>query len=419
MTRRWSLATCTMAALALSACETDSITRSGPDGQSSFRTYVAMGTSVSMGYGANGVLHSTQANSWPAQLAHAAQVSFSQPLIAGPGCNAPLIAPLQFGFRLNGKRTSAPAECAPLLSGVTLPTNNVAIEGSTAFEGAAVTPVTAGTLFGAFRQQVYRRVLLDTQTQVTAMTSQDPTFVSVEFGANEVLKVQAGVIAPNITYTPLDTFRLYYNRIIDSVKATGARAVLVGLIDDVRTFSSIRSAPEIHAESLSFHNFYVTISTACRTSPNFVAVPLFVPAILGAGQAAAGASQPRPVITCADSPGGQDAILTPGDIIFINNLLAGMDSVILHRAQENDYAHFRLQALYGDVKTGVPFRLAGPSTEPIAFLTGTNPYGPKISLDGIHPSKQGHSVLANAAIDAINAHYGFDLLPVPLPVPLL
>lgn len=415
MTRRWALASCAMAVLALSACETDEITTSGPDGQSAFRKYVAMGTSVSMGYGANGVLHSTQANSWPAQLAHAAQVSFSQPLIAGPGCNAPLIAPLQFGFRLNGKRSSAPAECAPLLAGIPLPANNVAIEGSTAFEAATVTPVTSGTRFGAFRQQVYRRVLLDDQTQVTAMTSQDPSFVSVEFGANEILKVQSGVLAPNLTFTPLDTFRLYYSRIIDSVKATGARAVLVGLIDDMRTFGSIRSAAEIHAESLAFHGFYVTISTACKTSPNFVAVPLFVPAILGAGQAAAAARQPRPVITCADTPGAQDATLTPGDVTFINSLLAQMDTVILNRAQANDYAHFRLQALYGDVKTGVPFRLTGPSTEPVAFLSGTTPYGPEIALDGIHPSKQGHSVLANAAIDAINSHYGFDLLRIPLP----
>ncbi len=412
MTRRWALATGALVALTLSACESDDITTSGPRGQSAFRRYVALGTSVSMGYGANGVLFSTQVYSWPAQLAHAAQVEFSQPLIAGPGCNAPLIAPLQFGFRLNGLPSSAAPVCAPLLPGIELPANNVAIEGSTAFEAVDVTPVTAGTLFGPFRQSVYRRVLRDDQTQVTAMLSQDPTFVSVEFGANEVLRVQSGVLAPNLTYTPLETFRLNYNKIIDSVKTTGAKAVLVGLIDDVRTFSTIRTAAEIHAESLAFHAFYVTIGTQCKTSPNVVTVPLFVPAILGRGQAAAAAGQPRPVITCADVPGQQDATLTQSDITFINSLLVQMDTVIAHRAQENGYAHFRLQALYGIAKSGNPFRLTAAADQPVAFLSGATPYGPLISIDGVHPSREGHSVIAQAAVDAINQQYGFDLLAV-------
>lgn len=412
MTRRWALAAGALVALTLSACESDDITTSGPRGQSAFRKYVALGTSVSMGYGASGVLYSTQVYSWPAQLALAAQASFSQPLIAGPGCNAPLIAPLQFGFRLNGLPSGAPAVCAPLLPGIQLPANNVSIEGATAFEGAVVTPVTAGTLFGSFRQSVYRRVLRDDQTQVTAMLAQDPTFVSVEFGANEVLRVQSGVLAPNITYTPLDTFQKYFNRIIDSVKTTGARAVLVGLIDDVRSFPTIRTGAEIHAESLAFHAFYVTIGSACRTSTNVFTVPLFVPTALARGSAAAAAQQPRPVITCADAPGQQDGTLTTADVTFINSLLLQMDTVIANRARENGYAHFRLQALYGTVKTGVSFRLTAAADQPVAFLSGTTPYGPLISIDGVHPSRFGHALIAQAAVNAINEQYGFNLLAI-------
>jgi lysophospholipase L1-like esterase len=39
-------------------------------------------------------------------------------------------------------------------------------------------------------------------------------------------------------------------------------------------------------------------------------------------------------------------------------------------------------------------------------LFSNAPFGPYISLDGVHPSGSGQSILADAAVQAINARYG-------------
>jgi phospholipase/lecithinase/hemolysin len=39
------------------------------------------------------------------------------------------------------------------------------------------------------------------------------------------------------------------------------------------------------------------------------------------------------------------------------------------------------------------------------------PYGQYISSDGIHPTEDGQTLLANAAVEAINARYALGLVP--------
>jgi len=68
------------------------------------------------------------------------------------------------------------------------------------------------------------------------------------------------------------------------------------------------------------------------------------------------------------------------------------------------------------------------ANEVLAFIVGARPayslatqlscnipYGQYISLDGVHPSNQGHILIANAAIEAVNAHYGFEIPTIPEP----
>ena len=76
-----------------------------------------------------------------------------------------------------------------------------------------------------------------------------------------------------------------------------------------------------------------------------------------------------------------------------------MSDEIERHAAENGYASFSLGALYDNSKDGVPFDLE-------AFLTSNSPYGEFISLDGVHPSAKGQTVLARAARQAIQRTYG-------------
>ena len=82
--------------------------------------------------------------------------------------------------------------------------------------------------------------------------------------------------------------------------------------------------------------------------------------------------------------------------------MAEMDAFIAARAQQLGFAHFRLEVLYG--RPGLK-----PAFSVMALMTTGQPYGPFVSLDGIHPSAAGHSVLAAEAARAVNLRYGLGL----------
>ena len=103
MTRNRFFAVCSISLLALAACEGDDVRITGPKGQEAFERYVSIGTSVSMGVQSAGVYYATQQVAWPALLVHMARApQFTIPLIQGPGCYSPIIAPLQFQRMLSG-----------------------------------------------------------------------------------------------------------------------------------------------------------------------------------------------------------------------------------------------------------------------------------------------------------------------------
>jgi lysophospholipase L1-like esterase len=355
--------------------------------------YVAIGTSISMGWASDGVVGGSQENSWPKQLADQAKVDFTVPDIDAPGCQPPLAAPLLAFKRVDGTPFGYPTTCAANVPGVTLPTHNLAVENATAAEGLNATPATASQ----GRELVTSRVLPAGLTQVTAMRSLHPTFVSVEFGGNEILPAQVGLLYPGVTFTPLAVFQGNYSQIIDNVKATGAKAVLVSIRTDLRNFPTIRTGPEIASQRAAFAAYNVTVNSDCDASSNFIFVrgKVLTAIITGITQAGHGAYD----LSCADQPGQVDYILTPDDIAFVNGLAEQMSNFIESKAAENGYASFPIGALYNVSKEGVPFDLE-------AYLKSGTPYGELISLDGVHPSAKGQAVLARVARQAIQRTYG-------------
>ncbi len=397
MNRRLALSSLALVATTMVGCSDNGGVQPNP--RRDLANYVAIGTSVSMGWMSDGVLFSSQQQAWPNLLATAAGVSFDQPLIANPGCKPPFLEPLSSFKRIDQTSVAtASTVCAPLIAGASSGSNNLAVENATAVEALNATPETATQ----GRGPVTSRVLPAGMTQITAMKAQIPTFVSVEFGGNEVLPAQVGVLAPNLTYTPFATFQAAYAKIIDSVRATTTKAVLVGLPTDIRKFPTIRTGAEIAAQRAAFTATNVTINANCDASPNFIFVRGKVLTAVATGmQRAAGGLGPFD-LSCDDVPNTQDFILTPADITFINNLVAQMNGEIQAKATANDFAIFSLEALYATAKDGVPFNLQ-------SFLGSATPYGPKISLDGVHPSAEGHRILANAAIAAINQRYRYGI----------
>ncbi len=402
------------AAAALTAACADSptapfVTPEGPslqqsEGRGVLQRYVAMGTSISMGFASDGVFAGSQVDSWPAQLARLGHREITQPFIASPGCRPPLIAPLALNRRLDGSPAlPQPVSCAPLVPGVTLPTQNVSISGARTVNALSTTPE-------ATADPLYDRVLPPGTTQVSAMAAQRPKLVSVELGAAEVLNAYFGIAIAGPPPAPILAPALWapqYREVLDRVEAvlTVKHVVLVGLPTNPAAFPAMRFGHEIAAQAPVLAALNIAVQPDCGTTNanNLIFVLLkLAPVIVQA------AASPVPVpFTCADVPLTPDFVLTPQDQALVAAVLAQMNAVIADEAAERGFAYFSLDALYAHPLARPPFSV-------LAMMGTPTPFGPLLSLDGIHPSAAGNAVLAQAAAAALNATYELGI-PVDAP----
>jgi hypothetical protein len=384
----------------------------GSEGRGVFQRYVAIGTSISMGWRSDGVLAESQETSWPAQLARLANRELALPRIAFPGCGAPLAAPLASGLRVSGEPAAAPfltRICAPNAPDVTLPAGNVAIAGARTEHALFATPERPDPNYAP----LYARVLPAGTSQVTAMEALRPKVVSVELGANEVLGVRDGAVVPGQTVVPVTVWAPQYAQVVERVDATAKHAVLVGLVSDVRLLPSFRTGGELWTARATFVPFHVTVSADCEAGPgrdNLLFVPVRVPLAAGEGAARARAGAPPAVLSCANAPATgpdgrviRDYVLSPAELAQANAQVVAMNAVVRAEAERRGFAYFDLDALYARAS-----RTRGPFSA-VQLLTSPTPYGPLVSLDGLHPSAAGATVLADAAALALNARYGLGI----------
>ena len=365
-----------------------------------FQRYVAIGTSISMGVSSDGVLAASQQTSFPAQLAHLAGRPFSLPLISSTGCAAPVIAPLAAGTRLSGEPAALPVlmrQCAPHEDGVVLPTQNVAIDGARTSAALYATPENPD----AGHATQYPRVLAPGQSQITAMESQNPKIVSVELGGNDILGARYGVYPSASEVVPFADWEPAYRQVAARVGAVAKHAVLVGLVNDVRSFPSFRTGAELYDARATFARLNVVVSPNCQNSTNLIFVAVRVPVAAATGAYYYQNNLGPYTFSCQNAPsisGIQDYVLDATDVGGVNAQLAQMNAVIRDEATKRGFAYFPLGALYEVAVTK-------PAFDAYAMMTSAEPYGPLISLDGIHPTAAGSQVLADAAARALNETY--------------
>jgi len=394
----------------LGACSTDqstaassvaptSLSADRSEGRGALQRYVAIGTSISMGWQSDGVFFATQSGSWPAQLAAMAGRTLSQPYIDTPGCRSPLVAPLLSFVRVSGESAAADPStlvCAPLREGVTLPVNNVSISGALTQDALLTTPQ-------ATTDRLYSRVLQPGMTQVSTMMALNPKLVSVELGSTEVFAARSGIAIPGVSLFPLELWKALYGQVLDSVQKVTKMAVVAGLIADAGNFPAFRRGAELWDDRLEFAGFNVAVAADCNGSPNLLFVPIRVPLAVATGaQLAAQHLGPATLSCAAGGPTDQDLVLTPAELAVVNAQIQAMNAHIRSEATRRGFAFFELGALYDRIGLKGPFSVT-------ALMTTAAPYGPLISLDGIHPSAAGAAVLAHAAAAALNETYGLGL----------
>ena len=137
----------------------------------------------------------------------------------------------------------------------------------------------------------------------------------------------------------------------------------------------------------------LNVDPNCNGSQNYINVSekAIILVLLAAGSS-------TQTFSCADIPRTQDFVLTPADLALVNGVLQTMAQFQQREALAKGYAFFSLDELYGRAD------LKPPVYSVISQVTSAQPYGPYISIDGLHPSPLGHSILAAAAARALNAY---------------
>jgi hypothetical protein len=375
------------------------------DAYANSERYAAIGTSISMGWASNGVYDGTQQTSWVAILGERMDAPFTLPLIQAPGCTSPLVAPLGEFRRLSGESAAASTTCAANVPGVTLPAGNVGIAGATAGHALLARPELVGAA-----APWYSRVLPQGQTQLTAALSQDPTFVTVELGGNEVLNGSSGLVLDGATTVSLANFIAPYTAILNAL--AGRKVLLVGMPADLRNVPMMRHASEIWDDREGFAALNVAVHASCETSDTWINVSLKT-----LGVVAAAAASPVPVPYTCHNAGGIDYVLTPADVQTLNQRMADMDAFIRAQAAARGFAYTTLGEIFD--RPGIKGRYSVMNQ-----LGSQHPYGVWVSLDGVHPSPLAHRFLARAAAKAVEDTYGVRVLPaesalIAIPTPEL
>ena len=398
------------ASLVLAACDATDPLPTTPDARRNEsqgrgianRTYV-IGTSISAGYCSDGLVAVCQDMSYYAQLIRLMNGQPTLPLIGGTGCKAPFAAPILTFKRTSGESVAAPESqlaCAANEPGVVLPTHNFAIPGALTDQARTRRPE---DVTDPFQSQLYSRILSAGLSQVAAFVAANPKFGIIELGANDILGIHSGAVIPGVSFVPFSVWAGQYNAVLDQVGTVTKQGLLVGLGRDISKLSSLRRGYELWADRAAFLSaFNVEVNANCDANQNLLVVPAIVPAAVAQGLGRRAAGAPPFNLSCAEGPAtAQDRVLTPTEAATVDAQFAQMTDHIHAQADLRGYAFVELEVLYG---------LAKPPFSVVNLMTTGTPYGPNISLDGLHPSAAGHTIIAQAALRAINDRYdiGFE-----------
>lgn len=420
--------------LVLSGCDDESLVDvDGADAGAQFDTYVSLGNSITAGFQSSGISASTQMESYAVLLGQQMGTEFNAPLLKEPGCPPPLAAIFP-----------APVSSAPSVDCAFRETPAPEVIHNVAVPGAKVIDLT-DNLSDASSANALTTFILGGRTQVEAALDAQPTFASVWIGNNDVLG--AALAGDPARITPQGTFTRDYDAIMDGLTTSATGGLLIGVVQV--TFAPNLSAGAAYLQAIP------AAQQAGAAPPNLAVAPSCAPSANGgvgdqvlipfqygaavlnvAGMLAEqlGADAPTLTFDCSgdrtvgdvvlDAFGRPDpvpenvqliilglgstantSVLSGAEIVQVSEAVAGYNAYIAAEADARGWAYLDPNVLLQANRAQIPlfpelFEIPGNA------FTASEPFGPLFSLDGVHPSAEAHRLIADAAIDAINAKYG-------------
>jgi lysophospholipase L1-like esterase len=430
-----------LAALAFMAACNDADTKllqpmNNPGGDI-FRSYVAMGNSITAGYQSGGINDSTQRQSFAFLLAQQAGARFAypsfnkqipvvltgtSPTLITSGCG-PMLGNWATQKTTDSLIAASPARPLCSLRDATKATdvlNNVAVPGAFAtdllVEGTGIkTP----TVSGAANQFI----LGGGVSQLDKALMAEPTFFSLWIGNNETLQpASIGLLGGSTTLgvpalVPASEFSAAFNTVVDSIVKVrpNVKGILIGAVD-------VTNVPRFFsADSLA-------VSTSRKTAwSTFTGKGL--PTIVGCGTTVTGwlisielvkairAGQHPNVVSCipAATPGAGDIfMLDPTEQATISSTVAAYNTSIKAKADQYGFAYVDPNPILASQRTGATATIpAFPNLTSNTRDAANSVFGALFSLDGAHPSAAGQKLIANVVIDSVNSKYALTIPKVP------
>jgi len=393
------------AIVAFAACS-DKAEVLGPPVADIFKSYVAMGNSITAGYQSGGISDATQRQSYAFLLAGRMGTQYHYAALANPGCPAPII-----NFNTQARPTGAPPCALRLGSSITDILNNVAVPGASSFDPAD----RDGTPFS----NALTTFILGGKSQVQRALEANPTFVTIGIIGNDYLSfaIQDGRTAALANITPVATFSANYNAMIAELLAgaPGVKGVILGNV--LPTNPPIMFAASAMSNATFKAGFDAQAGTVTTLDPSCVAGGAGATSLINtflAHQIRAGAHPP--IVACV--PGGQSGalpapigdilILDPAEQTTINTIVSGYNQYLQGIANSIGFAYYDPNTILVSLKAAGTLIRATPN-----YASATAPFGTGMSLDGVHPALAVHRELANALIGVINAKYGTTLGLIP------
>lgn len=387
--------------------------------QVDFSRYVALGDSLTAGIASASYMDYYQQRAYPQLLATQANGSFLEgPFVAPPGLTPILELNSLIPLSLGPTQMPPPADPFDYLYNLTLeePYQNLGISGADTNDLLTKTGNALNLAAGNFDNAPYDMTLRIPQlpdpatgelidfTAMVAAISQQPTFLTVWIGSNDVLgAVLAATAIDGITMTPVDEFTTAYATLIGGLAQSLPNTDIVVLnIFGNATWIPFTTTVPISADVPGIG----TVSFMGQDGPLMPGdyLTLSASSLLALGYGLPIPESPPLPENLDLATGAPGVILRADEIATINERIATLNGIITATAAQFPNVHlFDINPLFAELVAG-DLQVFGGIELTAEFLTGG-----VFSYDGFHPQNVGQAIVGGALIDFINDEFGADI----------
>lgn len=447
-----------LAGVLLTSCDPEIDVPASSAGEANFTKYIAVGNSLTAGYGDGGLYREGQLNSYPAIMAEQFSTvgggEFAQPLFTEDQRNGTGYIRLA-GFTPQGTPITANVtdnlairSASPRLYTKYLdPVNNLAVP------DIKVADVKTAGYGSAQGNPHFERITPDNNSSQTYLQrvqqNTDHTFFSLWIGNNDVLSYatsggafSGGMLnSPARSITPTGTFDANYSELLAALTANGQKGV-IATIPDVTAIPFFTTVGSSVQQLLTANNIPGLVALTGSGSSRIQIAPAQINAAQNGVYFLLTSSAYAPLVgqrtgrywrdlsrqvspsqdpnvvrltlagllanfqidttamfgLSAGNPIPSALVLDAAEQQNVRTATEAFNNIIKAQATARGLALFDANSYFNSIKTG--FGKNGVAYSP-AYITGN-----LFSLDGVHPTPRGYAFVANEMIRAINSKYG-------------